>query len=410
MDTAIHLCIASGQHQPNVLPVLHFRPARVVVLASEAMSRQGERLCAIIGEFTQGAVVTELIREFPDSEPAAIACAIEALLARLRREVPGASLVFNATGGTKQMAIAITDCLNRDVTVFYCDTPRERISWLRPVGREATPLPSLLDLPKVAACMDRCVVDAQSSRPDLISRLEQRADTAAGLFGLAATSGETAGFGLANKAVLPALTPDGRSLRQPQQALAAMLPRNFSRLLEPFLRGGLLRLYQKQIEFLDVETTRFLGGGWLEEHLYRCARECGFDEVHLGVTLKVLQGEARNEIDVLVVHRNRVLLIECKTISKDAAKKQGGELIYKLDSVGSAIGGLLATRWLVSLNPLGQHGPRARRAGITVTSGARLAQVADALKVWQATGRLPSEIDDHAPATAQDLVARHPRR
>jgi hypothetical protein len=68
---------------------------------------------------------------------------------------------------------------------------------------------------------------------------------------------------------------------------------------------------------LEAGAASYLGGGWFEELVFHQARK-RFDgpasEVHVGVKLVVPDGKAaRRELDVAIVHRNQLHLIECKT-------------------------------------------------------------------------------------------------
>ena len=56
--------------------------------------------------------------------------------------------------------------------------------------------------------------------------------------------------------------------------------------------------------------------------------------------------DLRNELDAVAVHRNHVLVIECKTANL-TQESEFNRVLQKLDSIGNNTGGSLGQKWLV---------------------------------------------------------------
>ncbi|NNM52361.1 MAG: DUF1887 family protein [Pseudomonadales bacterium] len=87
------------------------------------------------------------------------------------------------------------------------------------------------------------------------------------------------------------------------------------------------------LHFKNHEEAHYLGGTWLEEWLWFRLKDLGFEQAGaLGVGVNVLTDthEVDNEFDVIMIWKNRLLAIECKTSlqNNDKASSQ----LYKLDS------------------------------------------------------------------------------
>ena len=91
-----------------------------------------------------------------------------------------------------------------------------------------------------------------------------------------------------------------------------------------------------------------------------------------------------NEVDVLFVHNNRMLIIECKTASLDSNVSDSNEIIYKLDSIASDFRGLYGNIWLLSARQIKDERilNRAKSQKINVIHGAQLVNLEDEIKKW----------------------------
>jgi hypothetical protein len=73
-------------------------------------------------------------------------------------------------------------------------------------------------------------------------------------------------------------------------------------------------------------------------------------------------------MDVVVVHNNRLLMIECKT-GNLARDRKDEDIIYKLDSLTDQAGGLLGAGALVSFRPLDYSNKKGRKVNVRARAG-----------------------------------------
>jgi hypothetical protein len=138
------------------------------------------------------------------------------------------------------------------------------------------------------------------------------------------------------------------------------------------------------VRFPDLESARFLGGGWLEEYAFVVARGAGLFDVRMGVS-GVWEGaeSARNEFDVLACHRNRLLVIECKTL-RFKGQENDNDLAYKVKSLGEDARGLLGDTWvLAAQEPTPVLRDRARQAEFQLIGPKFLGSLKGWLNLWK---------------------------
>ncbi len=94
-----------------------------------------------------------------------------------------------------------------------------------------------------------------------------------------------------------------------------------------------------------------------------------------------------NEFDLLAVHDNRLLLVECKTGRLDAGEQA---VATRLESLGRNAGGLFGTSLLVSARELpATMKSRCRSLGIRFLERGAVQELADRISRWRDTGSLP---------------------
>lgn len=199
-------------------------------------------------------------------------------------------------------------------------------------------------------------------------------------------------FGAVNALAKSALDERGESLVSPWQRFERP-PRGAWRLaIQDVEQAGVARFDGLTgLAFLDAEGARYLSGGWLEEYAWHAVQALAPDDVRMGVT-GVWAGTARgrNELDVVVVHRNRLLLIECKTLRLGREDQKDSDLLYKLDSVGDDVRGLFGEVVLLSARtPSPLVVDRAGHHRIRVVGPDRLGRLQMDTATWMQTGRFP---------------------
>ncbi|UYM15653.1 Card1-like endonuclease domain-containing protein [Endozoicomonas euniceicola] len=153
--------------------------------------------------------------------------------------------------------------------------------------------------------------------------------------------------------------------------------------------------------FTSAEAACYIKGRWLEEYVWHIAGDSDAEYVAAGLDIhdgKHRKDDVRNDLDLVIVHNNRMLLVECKTSQMQKNKQKDADIIHKLDSIGSHAGGLFCERMLVSASPLDYENKKGRK--IKVTSRAKsydinvlqydeIKQFRDVINHWVNTGELP---------------------
>ena len=109
-----------------------------------------------------------------------------------------------------------------------------------------------------------------------------------------------------------------------------------------------------QIEVvLDKKDVDFFTGGWLEEFCFNEINELKnetddlIDDILINPDIKYKdQNAANNEIDVMFTSRNRIYMVECKSLQQQQDK--ANEIIYKINAIQGKVGRLSANSFLVS--------------------------------------------------------------
>jgi hypothetical protein len=152
----IHVCLVSAQATPNLAPLrdAQLKPQAVILLASKDMQQQATWLQQAMKRSGVAATV-HAVRD-PWS-PALLRQDLEAAV----HGVEYASLMLNATGGTKPMSIAFTQWFNeRGLPVFYVRPDVGTVIWLNGEDDAATAMGYGLKLPQFL-----CAYGVQSQAP-----------------------------------------------------------------------------------------------------------------------------------------------------------------------------------------------------------------------------------------------------
>lgn len=380
----LHLCIASGQTQPNVLPMLMERWERVVIFASPKMLPEAERLKPMVEVLAQqsGHDGAPIVVDLPgDADYPALKLAVERAVASLRCRFPAHRLVLNVTGGTKLMTLAFTDALRSQARIVYCDTERGVLETIDSPGTVHAPLQArLIDLDALLAVQgykitrvtraDSHAFGAMKQREALTARLALRLPTTG--TGLQTrrdgdTSWTSYGLGATLHALANAAVASARSERQgfqPEQETQLLrggfLDGPSRELLNQLMDLGLLRDPgptadgRLRLVFADLDAADYLAGGYMEEFALLSVAAVGLPAAHFGANVgldRLGRREGRkhgemNELDVALVWRNKLLTLETKAGRALVREAQG--TLNKSASLKLSVGGLLATSWIVT--------------------------------------------------------------
>ena len=189
------------------------------------------------------------------------------------------------------------------------------------------------------------------------------------------------------------LLPTGAGLAQPVQQLGHSPRGRWRQALTRIADAGLVWWNgDRELRFDSVDAARYLGGHWLEEFAWLVARDAGLQDVHCSAVgrWESQSGAAAptNEFDLLAVHGNRLLVVECKTGRLDAGEQA---VATRLESLGRNAGGLFGSSLLVSARELPETMKgRCRSLGIRFLERGAVNDLADCIAHWRDTGSLPA--------------------
>ncbi len=380
----VHVAIVSDQLLPTVIPCLMHRPDRVELVASRPMAAKAERLRRVLEQHGLAAVIHG---QAPDAGLGGIRTYAAKLAKELAGRSPGDELVFNATGGNKLMTLGFVEVFREQADrIIYTDTAHGRIEVIadrHTAAPQPEPMRDVLDVPRYLAVQGFHYHGSVSDDTGQMARIQARREIA---MALAHQATHSSGFiGFINGVAHRALDEQGRHLVHPVQQLSKALNDTWRTRFAQFAQAGLLKVEgARAVRFSDLESARFLGGGWLEEYAFVVAREAGLFDVRMGVK-GVWEGteSARNEFDVLACHRNRMLFIECKTL-RFTGNENDNDLAYKVKSLGEDTRGLLGDTWvLAAQEPSPILCDRAKQAGFQVIRPKHLSTLRGWLDLWK---------------------------
>jgi hypothetical protein len=302
--------------------------------------------------------------------------------------------VLNLTGGNKLMALAFAQVLGPAVgKTVYTDTAHGLLEELPGPGERngiSRPLDGVLDVPLYLAAQGMRLRESLSDQERWERAIVSRRSLTSHLGKQCSRLGDF--VGAVNAMASRALDERGASLAEPVQRFRHPPRGRWAEAVRRIAASGLARWDGgRELEFPDVQAVRYLNGGWLEEYAWLAARELRPDDLRLGA-----QGDwegtrkGRNELDVVVVHANRLLLIECKTLRMGRDLAEDRDLLYKLDSVGDDVRGLFGEVVLLSARaPSDLIRDRAAHHRVQVVGPERLGLLQRDVRDWMAHGRFP---------------------
>jgi hypothetical protein len=373
--STIFLCIATGQNLANLIPALQIKPAQVWILATPAMRHQAHSLRKLLDRHA----IPVRVEAFADSDIATL----EAESLRIAEMLDGHRVVFNATGGTKQMALVLNDTLQLigadAVSVLYADTAHQRIDWLLPKGKGSEAMEDVLSLEDILATQGFRLGDVNSRKDDWVRTVEERGQLTKNLGDKADKLGGF--FGVLNALAQRATRGEDFAARQ---ELDYVPDRQYVELLKKAQSYGLLEWGgSAAITFTSQDAARYFGGGWLEEYIFFKLRGCRTRDYAINAILIAPDGQTKNEIDALAVHRNRLLAIECKTLRFGRDRGKDADIMYKLDSLSQRAGGLMHERMILSARPLDETSTaRAKELRIEIIAGKDIRNFAERIRGW----------------------------
>ena len=287
------------------------------------------------------------------------------------------------------MTLALSDTLaahlatGTDATqphLVYTDTRHRRLSWLKPTPRSETMVDVLkindILLAQGYRCQDGSggaeTAHWHRSADERKALTRQLGDQAARLARF---------FGTLNWLAQCALNePDGPW--RPEQEFDFSPGGISAEVLRSAQSAGVLSWDEHtQLVFRDRESAQYIGGGWIEE--YAALKVSGMRPTQWAPRLRIesAEGHTPNELDVVLVHANRMLVIECKAAA--TRDNNVAEWTYKASRLAQQVGGQMAQPLLLSAREISAiHRQRAKEYGVDILAGAELSNLPDYLRRW----------------------------
>ncbi|OBU30195.1 Card1-like endonuclease domain-containing protein [Photobacterium kishitanii] len=318
---------------------------------------------------------------------------VKNLFEHLRTDPPDAMLALNATGGTKPMSIAFTqvfDQLEQQSMVIYTDTEHQKITILNPNADKLPSLPyhSVLDIENYLYLNNfklNSLIDNQSlahaailARKTFSQYLLVLLEKQRGLLKMMNALCQQTNMGHPFAPFCP-------------NVILKSAPKDkFHDLLIACQQQGLLTFTEIDITFNNKESARYLGGHWLEEFVYCTAIDAGIEHVAMSVegswdnSALSSSTQAENELDLVLVHNNQMMLIECKTLDWQQ-HNLCQSVTLKLDSLHRQLGGSLSQGMLISVCELGQKNQQRidNSRNLTSVMGSQLHQLEQQITAWR---------------------------
>ena len=313
----------------------------------------------------------------------------------------GGTIVLNATGGTKLLSMGFVEVFRErlegyPLRIIYTDTVHQSIETIIPRGQEAKTMTGVLRAKSYLAAQGMVLMSVESDQQEWQAAARKRRS----LTNYLASNCESLDsfLGTLNWLVHGtsekpgALAPNGESLAHPDQNFDKPPMGVWREVLARIADAGLLWWEGKEkVRFDDAAAARYLGGRWLEEYAWLIAEAAGLDDVRCSAKVRweSESGPAAptNEFDLLAVHDNRLLLVECKTGRQEAGEQA---VATRLESLGRHAGGLFGSSLLLSarkLPPTMRN--RCGSLGISLLEQGGINRLTDYVSHWQDKGVFP---------------------
>ena len=388
-----HICIVSDQRLANVIPILQLEPEYVTLVVSDDMKPISEQLKSFLKIYRKNTTVIEKTGLPTDSIESIQEFCLN-LITDLKDQLPNTELIYNVTGGSKLMAIAFMQFAKDFDDIIYTDTATHHILRIKEMPSSAVDMISVLDINSYFKAQGKTVRDIKSDVASQIDIIKKRLKVTNYL----AKNAEVLEhfIGEINQKVKSAVEERNNKIviTQPQQQFNQPVKKQKFELLQLFKELDIIQWDEsspQKFYLHRTDTIRYLTGEWLEEYAYFCAVNSGADYIGWSVQFtddSEPKADIRNELDVVVLHNNVVLIIECKTMKFGFNANKDSNTIYQMDSIKKGAG-TFAKSVLLSARPLDHETKagkqvaveaRARSAAIEPLVGSQLKQLTQKIK------------------------------
>jgi len=389
--STVHLLIVTGQAQANLIPILQLRPDVVALAVSDSMQENAKdfiKLLKTIGSYQDKNIIQ--FDQVPDVGLEAIVDKAMEIEDGLQELYPQSLISYHATGGTKLMSLGFyTVFSNEKNRILYCDMTHGEIETLYPQKQSPIAIKSVLNINDALLSMGqtyRKSADEQwqeqaNSRKELTKWLAQNAEELDQFFGCI--------NGFVQKAIKQTSRGQLNEIEHPEHTFNFVPRKLWKEALKKLVKHNVVQWDESKPDYLyfhSLKGAEYIAGLWLEEFTWHIIKDLKPEEVKANVEFAesgALKSDIRNEMDCVVAHKNRLLLIECKTINFKKGGDKNTDILYKLESLGHRAAGLYGTKWLVSARLLDPNTlKRAQEYNIKVISGSELKDVKEQAKQW----------------------------
>lgn len=344
---SIHVILISQEPLANGIPVVMEKPSLVVAVCTEmAITKKLDQKMA--GFLEEIKIPIRLEKHAPDANLSKVRIWAIDLLNRLEQDFSGEKIVLNLTGGNKIMSLGFWEAFKeRASRIIYTDTAHDCIEILSDKNLHhppTLPMGQVLDVKTSLSIQGLEYIGDSSTNPQWRTTVDSR---------------KSLTNYLASKA------PVLKGLFSSLNAMAGQKSGTFSRspsgewkkALDYIVSSGLAdwKSGSCEISFANPDAAHYMGGGWLEEYAFLQAKEAGFKDVRANVKVRLeTEMQVDNELDIVICHRNRLFILECKTGRMNSnydSKNDPTGIAYKSEILRQAVGGRFAETYLLLAQP-----------------------------------------------------------
>ncbi|WP_395005267.1 Card1-like endonuclease domain-containing protein [Undibacterium sp.] len=379
--SGVHVCLISAQAMPNFMAVIRYRPDAVHLVVTKEMHElgMGERFADLLQQ--SGCQEVVIHRSVPGTGLVELVPYAVRIASELATRYEGSDIVLNFTGGTKLLSMAFVfgfQDVFENCKLLYTDTDHRRFEFMEGNTCFSDPIPvNLINIPQYIAAQGGQIIGVNSDLPGWKNRCEGRADLTHYLAEYVVELDHL--FDALNNA-------SGKAFRrvigsrdqflESVQTVRVNEPNAFvafawQRILELKL---LIPVEGHRYRFASEEAARYLGGFWLEEYAFLAASKIGLHDIRCGLSVRFGQDRSAplNEFDLVAIHHNRVVLVECKT-GNFGDETKSDEVLYKLDALGTRLARVFGEKVLLSARPMKDSTrQRAKKYKIELLEGRQL--------------------------------------
>lgn len=390
---SLHICFLSDQLLANYLPVKYDQPKKVFYIASEYVEKKGLHTTfeKMIKDLNKAEDLNIEIIKAKNMVPSGGFNALYEYFLNIPEEIKQLNvtdITLNITGGNKLMTLAAYDLLGSEVNrVIYTNTQASQIEILDE-STSPVKLQSLLNIDEYLTAYSIAPKSYNNQNDEWCEKVEARKGLTKNIADFFADENNRSFLSslnwLANEFIKAneVIGVNGLINQEKTFNYDNMYARN-AEVLRLFVDQGLIGYDNKKtIRFNSIEDAQYLGGFWLEEYVYHIAKDAGVDDVRCGQAIQSSK-KNRNEIDIVIVHNNRLLLIECKTSVHGKYDMKDNQIVYKLDSIAEDLKGLYGKALIVSINDLTDAAKeKAKVQKIDVISGNKVKKLKEIITDW----------------------------